>query len=237
MESGSQRAMTSWGELVLQVRAGPPPSAALILEGLFLMDSESGASERALAQRGVARLGEVRGGSAPASVQVLVGGLGLGITLRALLDEPVVGQVQVVELFEELVTWNREHLGFLNAGALADPRVSVTTGDVHAFLHQEPRPVDLILFDVDNGPTMLSLPANRALYTPEGLTRIRRWLAPRGVAVFWATEEATAFERALDAQAGASWSKETIDWRPERGGREFADVLYYLVAGGAPDAG
>jgi hypothetical protein len=78
---------------------------------------------------------------------------------------------------------------------------------------------------------MLSLPANEGLYTPEGLTCIRRWLAPQGVAVFWATEDAAAFERALAEQAGAQWSTETVTWRPARGGREFSDVLYLLADG------
>jgi hypothetical protein len=146
MEPESRRAATPWGELVLQIRPGPPPSAALILAGLFLMDSESGASERALAQRGLARLSAIRAGWAnraiPASrgddpaqvaVRALIGGLGLGITLRALLDDPLVRQVQVVELFEELVAWNRQHLGFLNGGALDDPRVSVETAICSAF--------------------------------------------------------------------------------------------------------
>jgi len=105
------------------------------------------------------------------------------------------------------------------------------TAPVLGFLRRDPQPFDLILLDVDNGPTMLSLPANEGLYTPEGLTCIRRWLAPQGVAVFWATEDAAAFERALAEQAGAQWSRETVSWRTARDGREFSDVLYFLADG------
>jgi len=231
MESSSHRTETPWGELVLQIRPGPPPAAALILAGLFLMDSESGQSERALAKRGLDQLGEMRGrGPARVPVRALVGGLGLGITLRALLDEPVVGQVHVVELFDQLVTWNRSHLAFLNGGALDDPRVSVVTCDLLGFLRQEPAPFDLVLLDVDNGPTMLSLPANKGLYTSEGVALLRRWIAPGGVAVFWATEEAADFERVLAGQRGTRWFREKVGWQPARGGREFSDWLYFLVA-------
>lgn len=238
MEPSSHRAETPWGDLVLRIRSGPPPSAALILAGLFLMDSESGVSERALAQRGLARLHEVRGGTtARASLRVLVGGLGLGITLRELLDSPAVGHAHVVELLEPLVAWNRARLTFLNGGALDDPRVSIETGDLLDFLEQEPQPYDLVLLDVDNGPTMLSLPANSRLYAAEGLGRLRRWLAPQSVAVFWATEVAAGFERALAEQKGALWFRETVGWRPARGGREFCDVLYFLVTGSPPVAG
>ena len=186
-------------------------------------------------------------------MRVLAGGLGLGIILRALLDEPAIGFVQVVELFPDLVQWNRLHLDFLHGGALADPRVAVEAGDLLAFLAREPcarsafadrgpaasstladrgpAAFDLILLDIDNGPTMLALPANEGLYAPEGLAQLRAWLAPRGVAVFWATESAPDFERALDAQAAAQWWRETIGWLPARGGRELADVLYFLTNG------
>lgn len=196
------------------------------------MDSESGVSERALACRGLSALEDARGAVPSAgTVRVLAGGLGLGITLRGLLDEPAVGFVQVVELFPELVAWNRQHLKFLHGGALGDPRVEVETGDLLAFLDREPDAFDLILLDIDNGPTMLALPTNERLYTPAGLTRLLRWLAPRGVAVFWATENAPAFEHALAAQPGTRWRQETINWRPARGGRAFTDVLYFLGCG------
>ncbi len=232
MDPHCHRANTPWGELVLRIRPGRPPSAALMLSGVFLMDSESGVSEQALAQRGLAALRQARGEApAPRTVRVLAGGLGLGITLRAILDEPAVGFVQVVELFPELVTWNRQHLAFLHRGALADARVAVETGDLLTFLDREPAAFDLVLLDIDNGPTMLALPSNERLYSPAGLARLLQWLAPGGVVVFWATETAPAFEGALAAQAGTRWWKETVGWRPARGGRKLSDQLYFLGRG------
>ncbi len=248
MELIRHRAQTLYGELVLQIRRGPPPSAALILEGVFLMDSESGVSERALAERGLAALstGDRQPNGAP--LRVLLGGLGLGITLRALLDDPRVGHVVVVELFDQLVRWNREYVGFLNGRGLEDPRVVVHVGDLLCFLEQRPNQdwvgqtptggsaartelpasFDLLLLDIDNGPTMLSLPANDRLYADTGLALLQRWTAPGGIVLIWATERATRFEQCLERQAGLHWSQETIRWRPARGGRELSDVLYQI---------
>jgi len=225
---GDLREETPWGELVLRIRPGPPPSAALILEGLFLMDSESGVSEAALAARG---LGSLRQACPTGNNwRVLLGGLGLGLTLRRLLEEDRVGAVQVVELFASLIDWNREALGFLNGEGLNDPRVTCHAGDLLAYLEQPPHdPFDLILLDIDNGPTMLSLPSNAALYSSEGLEALRRRLAPRGIVVFWATERSMEFETELSGLSWAAWSREEIRWRSPRGDRELSDELYFLT--------
>ncbi|MCK4305652.1 MAG: spermidine synthase [Candidatus Eisenbacteria sp.] len=228
------RENTPWGELALQLRSGPEPSAALILDGMFLMDSESGVSERALAERGLdllhrGRLGNTARGAAP--WRVLLGGIGLGITLRALLAHPEVGFVQVVEIFPALLEWNRTHLGFLNGHSLDDPRVSCHAGDLLGFL-ADPLTFDLLLLDIDNGPTWLSLPSNASLYTAGGLDLIGASLAPGSVAVFWATERSPAFEDCLSSLPWGQWHREEVSWRPARGGREMTDVLYALIRKG-----
>ncbi len=216
-QASSFREMTPWGELVLRIDHGPPLAATLILEGTFLMESLASASERALGRLGVQAVRANRAALTAApdvgGLRVLVGGLGLGITLREVLALPGVQAVQVVEIFSAVIAWNRDVLTSLNGDALRDPRVACFAGDLRAFLEgtgqaRDGRPFDLLLLDIDNGPTWLSLPANAWLYTPEGLEVLHSWMTPAGVAAVWASERSPAFEETL---AGVRWG----EWRME----------------------
>jgi spermidine synthase len=250
-ETRTLRAETPHGELALQLRGGARPGAALILDGAFLMDSDAAESERQLARRGLAawkarRTGAPRisRGPAEAGCRVLVAGLGLGLSLRALLAEPGVARVTVVECFPEVVAWNRRELAVLNGGALADPRVAVHLGDLRGYLEAPARRdgerFDLLLLDIDNGPTWLSLPANAWLYGPEGFARLAAVTAPGGLAAYWATEPAEEFERRLAGGSGREgrgllWWRERVAYgadgvpagtRPEK----WLESYLYLVA-------
>lgn len=227
-ETRTYRQETPWGELALQIRQaedGSPESAALILDGSFLMDSDSHASEIALARQGLAAVAE-GGIEAP---RVLVGGLGLGLTLKALLASNCPAEVVVVELFDVLFDWNHDYLGFINGACLDDPRVCRRAGDLVEVLATPPEtPFDLLLFDIDNGPSWLSLPANERLYDATGLERLRPWLSGRGLALFWATEPSPEFEAVLTAVNGASWRREDIKCESPRSDDSLWDVLYFL---------
>jgi len=222
---------------VLQLRRDPP-GASLILAGAFLMDSDLAASERELARRGLDALQAVRGARGAQCV-VLVAGLGLGLTLRELLTLPGVGRVDVVEIFGPLVAWNRGPLAALNGRALDDPRVSVRIEDLRAFLRagaREPdaggpaaRRYDLLLLDIDNGPTWLSLGENAWLYTAEGLEALRARATPRGVIAFWATEGSPAFEHVLAQATWAEWRRNEIRCPVGDGQRILEYVLYLLI--------
>jgi spermidine synthase len=228
-ESWTFRAPTEAGELVLRIRGGEPPAASLVLEGMFLIDSDSAESERALARLGMDALRRARGGRVRGA-SVLVGGLGLGLTLRALLDLPGVEHVRVVEIFDALVGWNRGPLVSLNGGALADPRVSCSVGDLRAALEDAAAgPFDLLLLDVDNGPTWLALPSNRWLYTREGLEAMRARLTPSGVAAFWATERAPEFEAQLADLPWGEWSWASVSAPVRPGEPPLECVLYFLT--------
>jgi spermidine synthase len=195
---------------------------------MFLMDSESGVSERALAERAWA----MRPRRYPPGLRVLLGGLGLGLTLQAILEHAEVGSVHVVELFAALIRWNRQELKLINQGALDDPRVTCHAVNLLDYLGRAappPDPFDLLFFDIDNGPTWLSLPGNADLYTGEGLGRLRPWLRARGVAAFWATERCAEFERCLDGVEWGRWSREWINWKAPRGQRRLRDALYFLT--------
>jgi spermidine synthase len=160
-----------------------------------LMSSRAHRSEEELARLAVAALGDR---SAP---RLLVGGLGMGFTVRAALDA-VAGRpgarIAVAEVFDAVIRWNREVLGDLAGQPLADPRVRVIHGDVADVLVSGER-FDAILLDVDNGPEALTLERNDRLYTPAGLRRLHQALAPGGVVAVWSTSDDPRFASRLES--------------------------------------
>jgi spermidine synthase len=126
--------------------------------------------------------------------RVLIGGLGLGFSLKRVLE--VTGPqalVLVAELLPDVVAWNREFLMGLNGRLLDDPRVKVFTGDVFDCIKRSPSGFDAILLDVDNGPTSFVQAKNSRLYTSNGLSLIHRALRGCGRVAFWSAERETAF--------------------------------------------
>ena len=160
-----------------------------------LMSSRNAVSETALAKIACARVDR-------RSARVLIGGLGMGYTLRAVLDE--VGReaaVIVAELVPEVVEWNRGPLSDLAARPLDDPRATVRVGDVADVMRTSPAAFDAILMDVDNGPDAVMVAANRFLYSAGGVRLILRALRPGGVLAVWAADRSAGFERVLDGFA------------------------------------
>ena len=153
----------------------------LKLNGRQLMSTTSTVSELLLAQLPCLRL---RG---HAGSRVLIGGLGLGYSLRRVLELVGPGAtVQVAELLPEVVAWNREFLGAVNGALLDDPRVKVIVGDVFEVIRRAPKPsYDAILLDVDNGPTSFVQAGNSRLYDRHGFGLITRALRPGGQVAFW----------------------------------------------------
>lgn len=168
----------------------------VLVSGVPLMSSRVHGSEEVMAELACGPI-RLRYG-----VRVLVGGLGMGFTLRAALD--ALGpdaKVVVSELMPALVEWNRGPLGPLAKHPLDDPRVSLVLGDVAAMLRASRETFDVVLLDVDNGPEAFTTPKNAWLYGPAGLETIRASLRIGGVVVFWSAFEAPGFERRL-AEAG-----------------------------------
>jgi len=175
-------------ELVLYERDGV---YAIRVDGLELMSSRAHGSEEVMAELALAEI-------STSSPSVLVGGLGMGFTLKAVLDGlPPSGAATVAELLPEIVRWNRDHLGHLAGDPLADPRVTLVEGDVGDFIVSRANAFDAILLDVDNGPTALTDRRNARLYRDRGLASIRRALRPRGVLAVWSASPDREFERAL----------------------------------------
>jgi len=198
------------GELQLQRRGA---HYEVIYNGVFLMATYNGASERAAVRRGLAPHGRVPREGA----RVLMGGLGVGYSLQeALTFSPPVTRVVVAEIEEAVIDWNRSYLAGFNGRALADPRVTILNEPFETVLQREaaglngPRGgYDLVLVDTDNGSSWLSRPENAAIYSRAGLELIHRCLAPGGAAVFWCCRPEPVLERKL-AQIFATPHLETV---------------------------
>jgi spermidine synthase len=160
--------------------------------GQQLMSSRMHASEELLAALGCRRA------AALSSPRVLIGGLGMGYTLRAALDLlPAGATVIVAELVAEVVEWNRGVLAPLAQNPLADPRVRVEIADVAATLRASAGKFDAVLLDVDNGPGAFTDSGNAALYGDSGIAAISASLKPGGMFAVWSAREDRKFEKRL----------------------------------------
>ena len=157
-----------------------------------LMSNRVHQSEIALAERALERVTAPR--------RVLIGGLGLGYTLRATLDLlPASAHVTVAELVPALVTWNRKLLQHLNDSALDDPRCEVVVGAAFDVLSRAKQAFDVILLDVDNGPEALSQAENQRLYGDAGTRACWNALTPGGVLCVWSAARTQSMPRASRA--------------------------------------
>ena len=160
--------------------------------GVPLMSSRVHGSEEALAEVGCEGL------RSRAERRVLVGGLGMGFTLRAVLDALAAdAEVVVAELLPTIVEWNRGPLGPLAGSPLDDPRTKLVLGDVVSVIKNHTSGFDAILLDVDNGPEAFTVASNAWLYGRAGVTALRHALRPGGRLVVWSAVESVTFSRAL----------------------------------------
>jgi spermidine synthase len=191
------------GEIVLYERDG---SYFIRVNGLELMTSRSHGSEEDLARLALAK---VKSGKP----RVLIGGLGMGYTLRAALDSvPGQAKVMVAEILPAIVGWNRAELAHLAGSPLDDPRVAVVERDVAEIIAAGPSAFDAILLDVDNGPAALTVAENEGLYSPSGLAAIHRCLRSGGVLGIWSADPDRAFEKRL-AKVGFNVNSESVPAR------------------------
>ena len=180
-----------------------------------LMNSRLSGSEQALATLTCSPLAE------RAKPQVLIGGLGMGFTLRTALS--ILGPdaaVTVAELVPAVVAWARGPMAALHAGSLDDPRVTIFEGDVGALIGANASVYDAILLDVDNGPAGLTRTANDGLYSPRGLDAAARALRPGGVLAVWSSTSDAPFTRRLRT-AGFAVEEVPVRAHGKRGARHL----------------
>ncbi|NDV63479.1 spermine synthase [Puniceicoccales bacterium CK1056] len=192
---------------------------SMSLNGQELMHSRATASETLMGELGVEHLDK---DGAP---RILIGGLGLGFTLQSVLRSvSSKAIIEVVELFPDVVSWNREFLKDLNGSLLEDPRVEVRTEDVGGVIRSaNPGTYDVILLDVDNGPVAMVVKANASLYSPSGTHSIRRALKRKGRAVLWSASQDKAFEERLTRQ---EFSVQAVPAKVHAGAKRPAYTLY-----------
>lgn len=191
----------------------------IVLDRNELMSTRMNGSEEALATMTCDRLADR---SAP---HLLIGGYGMGFTLRAALG--VVGAaatVMVAELVPEIIAWARGPMAGLTASCLDDPRVRLVERDVAAVIEADASTYDAILLDVDNGPDGLTRQGNNRLYTARGLEAARRALRPGGILAIWSAGPDPVFARRL-AQIG--FAVDEVAVRARQNGKGPRHVIWF----------
>ena len=188
-----------------------------------LMSSRMSGSEEALATMTCERL------RSPQAASLLIGGYGMGFTLRAGLAKlGPNGRVTVAELVPEIIEWARGPMAELAAGCLDDPRVELILGDVSKAIGAATRRYDAILLDVDNGPDGLTREANEGLYSAAGLATARAALRPGGILAIWSAAPDARFTRRL---AAAGFQVEEVGVRARSNGKGPRHVIWFARAG------
>ncbi len=171
-------------------------------DGVELMSTRRHLSEDRLAEAACASLGGV------AQARVLIGGLGLGFTLRAALRFLASdAQVVVAELVPEVIAWNADPAYDLSSEAMSDPRVQIVQDDVVNVLRSHRAFFDAIMLDTDNGPAGMLMSESARLYDSRGVATTVAALRPGGTVAYWSVDNDPAFERAL---RGAGLEVETL---------------------------
>jgi spermidine synthase len=194
----------------------------ILAGGKPLMSSRMHGSEEALAAFGC------RNARRREDPCVLVGGLGMGFTLRAALDLlPPGATVVVAELVPAVVEWNRGALGPLAAHPLKDARVRIEIGDVADVIRASAQRFDAMLLDVDNGPAAFTASHNTRLYDDQGLAAARAALKPGGILAVWSAWDDRRFEQRL-RYGGFSVEVERVRGRLKKGGPRHTIFLGHL---------
>lgn len=206
------------GELTLRKRGA---EFSIRTAGTELMNSRLHGSEEALAELTYDRLMRKCG------LRILIGGLGMGYTLAAALEQSEADTlITVSELIPAVVRWNREYLGHLAGMPLNDPRVSVASEDVAEIIGKDNSAWDAILLDVDNGPNGLTRKANDRLYGISGLKKSFSALRPGGILAVWSSGPDEAFTRRLKQ---CRFQPEAITVRARKAGKGARHTIWLAV--------
>ena len=191
----------------------------IVLDRNELMSTRMSGSEEALATMTIDRLA---GRPAP---HLLIGGYGMGFTLRAALARlGSDARASVVEIVPEIIDWARGPMAEFAAGCLDDGRVTLIEDDVADVIARGAGRYDAILLDVDNGPDGLSRDANDRLYSMRGLDKARAALKPGGVLAIWSAAPDMAFTRRL---ADAGFAVEEVGVRARSNGKGPQHVIWF----------
>ena len=184
-------------------------------DNLELMNSRNFASEQALATLACKKLTD------PSEARVLIGGLGMGYTLKSALDElGETAEVLVMELVPDVVRWNQGLLAHLAGNPLDDERVTVQVGDVAQMIKRSRGSFSAILLDVDNGPNALTSMDNHWLYSIAGLETAHAALKPNGILGIWSSDRDAGFAKRL-SQVGFDVDEVPVRELGKKGGHHI----------------
>ncbi|MFC4293144.1 spermidine synthase [Sphingorhabdus arenilitoris] len=191
----------------------------IVLDRNELMSTRMQGSEIALAEMSIERISHC------AAPHLLIGGYGMGFTLRAALAKlNSQARVTVAELVPEIIAWAQGPMAKIANGCLDDPRVTLTMGDVAQVIGAADRSYDAILLDVDNGPDGLVRAGNDGLYSPAGLQAAKRALRPRGVLAIWSAAPDPRFTKRIK-QAG--FAVDEVPVRARTNGKGPRHVIWF----------
>lgn len=209
--------MVPGGEALSLFRRGNDFTIAL--DRNELMSSRMSGSEEALAVMTCERL------PSTAAAHLLIGGYGMGFTLRAALANVLPdARITVCELVPEILDWARGPMEALTAGCLDDPRVDLALGDVAMMIATGIGRYDAILLDVDNGPDGLTRIANDQLYSAKGLALAKAALKPGGILAIWSAAPDAIFARRL---RDAGFDVEEVAVRARNNGKGPRHVIWF----------
>ena len=187
-----------------------------------LMNSRLSGSEEALATLTAGRIG------GRPKARILIGGLGMGFTLRAALAAfGADAEIVVAELVPQVVAWARGPMAHISAGCLDDRRVTIFARDVSGLIAAPAAPFDAILLDVDNGPGGLSRPENDRLYSRAGLNAAKAALTPGGTLAVWSSGPNAEFARRLKV---SGYGVDEIRVRATKSGRGARHVIWIAAS-------
>ncbi len=191
------------------------------LNGKELMHSKVTASESLLGRTGVDQINK------DISTRVLIGGLGLGYTLKSVLaSENPKMKVVLAELVPEIIEWNRTYLKALNGELLDDPRVDIKMVNVIDMIREaEPRSYDAVLLDVDNGPVAMVDVNNEQLYSTTGIRLMCRVLKKGGRIAVWSAGPDTKFENRLGK---FDCKLQSVPAKVHEGAKRARNMLYII---------
>lgn len=224
---------TPLGDISLRRRSEPRLEGAIVYEvklgDEFLMSSLFTEAEVQLARLALAAIADREG-----PLDVIVGGLGLGYTAAAALEDPSTGSLTVIEVMQPVIDWHRRGLVPLGKRLCADSRCTLLRADFFAlamsddgFFASEPsRRVDAVLLDIDHSPRHWLSPANSAFYSAAGFQRLAAMLKPGGVFGLWSDDPPdAAFTHLLDS-AFESCSTHIVTFANPYTGGESANTVY-----------
>jgi spermidine synthase len=214
---------------IAEVPGGPPlrlerhgDDFMIVLDRNELMSSRMSGSEAALGSMTCARLESVT------NARLLVGGYGMGFTLRAVLAAlGPKARITVAELVPGVIEWARGPMKELADGCLDDPRVEIRIDDVGQVIEASKSTYDAILLDVDNGPDGLTRPANDGLYSLKGLARARAALRSGGVLAVWSASPDPRFARRLQQ---ARFTVDEVKVRARSNGKGPTHTIWFAKA-------